>query len=270
MASYDKQRVVSSHLFIFLVIIILTHWFLFYPVGYFTPIINCYLINLDLASETFFKLAPASFGHVSIILGALLYFLVQKGIQGSSCISLSQPALHPFCKDVITPLRKNRWEASLPWTGVSCKLQWWFGKKPHQWEHVGCSNPSQKAWGAMATPGPTQPSWVQHLLFLRPPWCHWPHFASPPTFTDIAQKRQDSGSEWNVPLCYGTKCCQALTLILKNHCSTIYTCWYDGAISVLAVTAKIPHGSWPLSETVSRVQQFKPQLFHQEARTLKL
>ena len=157
--------------------------------------------------------------------------------RGNLCISLCQSAFHPFYKDVITPLRKSRWEASLPCTGVSCKLQRWFGKKPHQWERLGCSNPSQKAWGAVATPGPTQPSWVQHLLSLAS-FCF-------PTYIDW-QKRQVSESEWNVPLCYGTKRCQALTLILKSHYSTIYTCWYDGAIPVLTVTAKTPHGSWPL------------------------
>ena len=127
--------------------------------------------------------------------------------RGNLCISLCQSALHPFYKDVITPLRKSRWEASLPWTGVSCKLQQWFGKKPHQWESLGCSNPSQRGGGHPgahsaklgAASAVSLPTLMSLASFCFPTYIYW-------------QKHQVSESEWNVPLCYGTKRCQGTNL----------------------------------------------------------
>ena len=192
--------------------------------------------------------------------------------RGNLCISISQSALHPPYKDVITPLRKSRWDTGLPWTGVNCKLQRWFGKKSDQWERLGCSNPSQKDWGMVATPGPLSqagcsiccfPAHLNVTGLILLPHLH---------FTDIAQKRWDPESEWNVSLCYGTKHCQALTLILKNHYSTIHTCWYDGAIPVVCSRSlpKSPMGADLFQKQSTKYNNWNAELFHQEARTLEV
>lgn len=73
-------------------------WILLYSRGYksiITIICSDAQIGPDLASVSPFQLAPVSFYHVPIILGACPYFLTQQDVPGSTSTFLT-PALLPF------------------------------------------------------------------------------------------------------------------------------------------------------------------------------
>ena len=73
-------------------------WILLYSRGYKSIItIICFdsQIGPDLASVSPFQLAPVSFYHVPVILGACPYFLTQQDVPGSISTFLT-PALVPF------------------------------------------------------------------------------------------------------------------------------------------------------------------------------
>ena len=158
------------------------------------------------------------------------------------CIPLSQPTLCLPYNDAITPFIKSRWEANLPHVGVSCKLQRWFGKKPHQWEHLVCFGPSRQSWEKAATPGPRphsanpgRASAEDSLLSssLSPPTLmSLALFCFPTFYICLLTVHRGTGTPKGPPF-YRIKRCHAQTLVLKSHYRTNYTCWYDGGMPVV-------------------------------------
>lgn len=119
---------------------------------------------------------------------------------------------------------------------------WWFGKKPHQWEHLVCFCPSRQDWEKAATLGP-QPhsanlgraSAEDSLLSssLSPPTLmSLALFCFPTCYICLLTVHRGTGTPKGPPF-YRIKRCQAQTLVLKSHYRTNYTCWYDGGIPVV-------------------------------------
>lgn len=95
------------------------------------------------------------------------------------------------------------------------------------------------------------------LFYLDVTGC--PHLAPPPL--TIHKRHSDSDSEQDIvydlkglPF-YRVKSCQAQTLILKTHehhftPGLVWWCRPSGP-ALLTATVKVPHGTWPLSETMN-------------------